>query len=71
MELLDRANFESQRAKAAFGNMPDQTNRMINFLNHQTKEELAALNIMNRTDAILIAKCVLTLRGFVQTSTLR
>ena len=40
---------------------------MINFLNHQTKEELAAMQIMNRTDAIMTVKKVLTLRGFVQT----
>jgi len=67
VELLGCAKFESQRAKAALGNMPDQANRLINFLNHQTREELAALNIMNRTYAILTAKSVLTLRGFVQT----
>lgn len=40
---------------------------MINFLNNQTKEELAAINIVNKTDAILTAKKVLTLRNFVQT----
>jgi len=39
---------------------------MINFLNHQTKEELAAMQIMNRTDAILTTKKVRTLRGLVQ-----
>lgn len=47
VELLGRVQFETQRAKAALGNMPEQANRMINFLNHQTKEELAALHIMN------------------------
>jgi len=45
--------------------MLEQANKMINFLNHQTKEELATLQIMNRIDAILTAKKVLTLRGFV------
>lgn len=40
---------------------------MINFLNHQTKEELAVMQIMNRTDAVLTTKKVLTLTGFVQT----
>ena len=40
---------------------------MINFLNNQTKEELAAINIVNRTEAVLTAKKVLTLRNFVQT----
>ncbi len=47
--------------------MPEQANKMINFLNHKTKEELAALQIMNRIEAILKTKKVLTLRGFVQT----
>jgi len=47
--------------------MPEQANRMINFLNHQTKEELAVMQIMSRTDAILTTKKVLTLRGFAQT----
>jgi len=67
VELIGLAQFETQRAKEALGNMPEQANKMINFLNHQTKEELAALQIMSRTDAILTAKKVLTLRGFVQT----
>jgi len=67
VELLGRAKFETQRAKAALGNMPQQANRMINFLNHQTKEELEALHIMNRIEAILTVKRVLTLRSFVQT----
>lgn len=67
VELLGRAKFENQRAKATLGSMPDHANRMINFLNHQTREELVALNIMNRTDAILTSKSVLTLRSFVQT----
>ena len=40
---------------------------MIHFLNNQTKEELVALNIINRTDVVLTVKKVLTLRKFVQT----
>lgn len=67
VELLGLAKFEIQRAKAALGNMPKQANRMINFLNHQTKEELAALHIMNRTEAILTVKRVPKFRSFVQT----
>lgn len=47
--------------------MPEQANKMIHFLNTHTKEELAALYISSRTDTILIAKKVLTLRNFVQT----
>lgn len=67
VELIGLAQFESQRAKVALGNMPEQANKMINFLNHHTKEELIALQIMNRPETILTAKKVLTLRGFVQT----
>jgi len=65
--LIGLAQFENQRAKAALGVMPEQANKMINFLNNHTKEELAAMQIMSRTDTILIAKKVLTLRDFVQT----
>jgi len=46
--------------------MPKQANRMIQFLNTHTKEQLAALNINNRIDTILTVKKVLTLRNFVQ-----
>ena len=67
IKLIGLAQFENQRARAALGVMPEQANRMINFLNHQTKEELATMQIMNRTDVILTTKKVLTLRGFVQT----
>lgn len=65
IELIGLGQFENQRARAALGVMPEQANRMINFLKHQTKEELAAMQIMNRIDATLTAKKVLTLRGFV------
>jgi len=47
--------------------MPEQANRMINFFNHHTKEELEEMQIMSRIDAILTEKKALTLRGFVQT----
>lgn len=40
---------------------------MIDFLNRQAKEELAAINIINRTEAVLTTKKVLTLRNYVQT----
>ena len=49
------------------GDRPEQANRMIDFLNMQEKEELAAIGIVNRTEAVLIAKKVLTLRNYVQT----
>ena len=49
------------------GNMREQANKMIHFLNTHNKEELAALDISSRKDTILTAKKVLTLRSFVQT----
>jgi len=67
MELIDQAQVESQKARTTLGNMPEQADRMIHFLNNHTKEELAALSISSRTDVILTAKKVLTLRNFVQT----
>ena len=47
--------------------MLEQANRMIQFLNTHTKEQLAALDIRNRIGTILIMKKVMTLRNFVQT----
>ena len=67
VELIGKAQFETQRAKTTLGNMPEQANKMINFVDHQTREELAALQNMNRTNAILTAKEVLTLRSLIQT----
>jgi chromosome segregation ATPase len=67
MDLIGHAQTEIQRAKTALGNRPDQANRMIDFLNRQEKEELAAIGIVNRTEAVLTAKKVLTLRNYVQT----
>jgi len=65
IELISMAQFETQTARASLGNMPEQANRMIQFLNTHTKEQLAALDIRNRTNTILIVKKMLTLRNFV------
>ena len=67
IELIGMAQFEIQKARAALGIMPEQANKMIHFLNSHTKEELAALDINSRTETILTAKKVLTLRNFIQT----
>lgn len=63
MELLGQAHTEINKAKTLLGNRPEQANRMIEFLNRQ---ELAAIGIPNRTEAVLTAKKVLTLRNYVQ-----
>ena len=65
--LINIAQFETQGARASLGNMPEQANKMIQFLNTHTKEQLAALDISSRTDTILTVKKALTLRNFVQT----
>lgn len=56
MDLIGIAQFENQKARASLGNMPEQANRMIQFLNTHTKEKLAAICIRNRTDTILLEK---------------
>jgi DNA-binding ferritin-like protein (Dps family) len=66
MELLSQARVEIDRAKAVLGNRPDQANRMVDYLNRHEEEELAAMGIPNRTEAVLLAKKVLTLRSYVQ-----
>ena len=67
MELIEIAHIEIQRARTALGIMPEQATKMIHFLNNCTREELAALQITSRTERILTAKKVLTLRNFTQT----
>lgn len=67
IELIEMARIEIQKARTLLGNMSEQANRLINFLNTHTKEELAALDIRNRTYTILMVKKVLTMRNFIQT----
>jgi len=67
MDLIGQAQTELQRAKIVLENRPELANRLIDFLNRQTQEELAAMNIVNRTEAVLTVKKVLTLRSYVQT----
>ncbi len=61
IELIERAQEQIQRARASLGNMPEQANRLIHFLNTNTKEQLAALEITDRTGTILTIKKVLTM----------
>lgn len=48
------------------GHKPEQANKLIHFLNTKTKEELAALDIRDRTGTILTIKRVLTMRTLMQ-----
>ena len=38
LELIGLAQFENQKARASLRNMPEQANKMIQFLNTHTKE---------------------------------
>jgi len=57
---------EGQKTRALLGKMPEQANRLIHFLNTQTSEELATLDIRDRTGTILDIKRVLTMRTLMQ-----
>lgn len=48
------------------GQMPEQANRLIRFLNTKTNEKLEALEIIDRTGTILEIKRVLTKRTLMQ-----
>ena len=66
MDLMGQAQAEIQKAKTMLGNRAEQANRMLDFLNRQEREELAAIGIPNRTEVVLSAKKVLTLRNYIQ-----
>lgn len=66
IDLVAAAQEEIQRARDSLGNMPEQANRLIHFLNTHTKEDLEKLDIRDRTGTILIIKRVLTMRNFIQ-----
>ena len=49
IDLIAVAQVEIQKARTLLGHMPEQANRLIHFLNTKTSEELAALDIRDRT----------------------
>ena len=57
---------EIQKTRALLGQMPEQANRLIHFLNTKTSEELEALDIRDRTCTILDIKRVITTRTLTQ-----
>ena len=64
--MIEIAQVEIQKARTLLGNMPKQANKLIHFLNTHTREQLATLDIRDRTGTILTVKKVLTMRNFVQ-----
>jgi len=64
--LIAAAQAEIQRARNLLGHMPEHANRLIQFLNTKTNEELVALEIRDMTAMILTIKRVLTMRTLMQ-----
>ena len=64
--MIAVAQVEIQRARNLLGHMLEQANRLIQFLNTKTSEELAELDIRYRTATILTIKRVLTMRTLMQ-----
>jgi len=48
IDLIEMDRIEIEKARTLLGNMLEQANRLINFLNTHTKEELATLDIKDR-----------------------
>ena len=64
--MIDIAQFDTQKARALLANKSEQANKLIHFLNTHTREQLATLDIQDRTGTILTVKKVLTMRNFIQ-----
>ena len=57
---------EIERSRQELGNMPEEANRLIHFLNTHTKNQLAEIGIQDRTGTILEIKKVFTKRNLLQ-----
>ena len=66
IDLVRAAQLEIQKERALFGQMPEQANRLIHFLNTKTHEELEAPKIRDITGTILEIKRFLTMRTLMQ-----
>ena len=64
--LVKLALDEIERSRQELGNMPEEANRLIHFLNTQTKNQLAEIGIQDRTGTILEIKRVFTKITLVQ-----
>ena len=56
IELVNATHGEIQKARALLGQMPDQANRLIHFLNSRNREQLEQLGIPDRIGTILDIK---------------
>jgi len=66
IDLIAVAQVEIQRARNLLGHKPEQTNRLVHFLNNKTKEELEALDIRDMIGTIITIKRVLTMRTLMK-----
>ena len=66
IDLIVQAQIEIQKARTLLGHMPEQANKLIQFLNTHTSEELASLEIRDRTGTIQTVKRVMTMKNFIQ-----
>lgn len=63
---MNATHGEIQKARAMLGQMLDQANRLIHFLNYRNKEQLEQLGIPDRTGSILDIKRALTKKILLQ-----
>lgn len=66
IDMIRVAQVEIQKTRALLGQMPEQANRVIHFLNTKTSEELESLDTRDRIGTILDIKRVLTMRSLMQ-----
>ena len=65
-DLVKLALNEIDKAREELRNRPEQANQLIQFLNTQTRQQLARLRIEDRTGTILEIKRVFTKRTLMQ-----
>ena len=65
-DLVKLALEEVQKAREELGNMPEEANELIQFLNTKNRYQLEELGIQDRTGTILEVKRVFTKRTLMQ-----
>lgn len=66
IDLVNATHGEIEKSRALLGQMLDQANRLIQFLNNRNREQLEQLGIPDKTCTILEIKRVLTKRNLMQ-----
>ena len=66
IDLIRVTQVEIQKTRALLGQMHEQSNMLIHFLNTKTSEELEALDTRDKIGTILDIKRVLTMRNMMQ-----